>query len=298
MNKTKGGLGRGLNSLMSSSVVSAAPLPTLSAAPEVENQSSWELRDVSPEAIRENPRQPRQYFDEEELNSLAVSIKEHGILQPLVVSALPDGKFELIAGERRLRASRRLGLATVPVVIRPAVDDGEKLELALIENIQRHNLNPVEEALAYRSLHDDFGLRLEDISERVGKSISAISNAIRILDLPLAMLEAARDGRITKSHARTLLSESDPALQRELFNRMLEGDFTVRQAENLAGARGKRRALMHMGKDPAILELEGELREKLATKVELVVRGSSGHLTIHFYSKEEMRALLARLMQS
>lgn len=308
MNKLKGGLGRGLDSLMGGGggtqrglppsfqpVEVVAEEPQRVAEPQSEG-TGW--REISPDLITENPRQPRQYFDEEELQSLQDSIKSHGVLQPLVVFELPNGKFELIAGERRLRACRRLGLAKVPVIVREPAGDGEKLELALIENIQRHNLNPVEEALAYRSLHDDFGLRIEDIAFKVGKSLAVISNAIRILDLPLAMLEAARDGKISKSHARTLLAEPDPKLQRELFNRMLEGGFTVRQAENLAGARGKRRALMQIGKDPAVIEIETELRERLGTKVELVSHGGAGRVTIHFYSKDEMRELMEKLMRA
>ena len=313
MSKPKGGLGRGLGSLIgpaSGSVPAAARVvaeatekpadvpaqPSSAFAPEPidTGEGDLQIRHVSPDDIRENPHQPRQYFSENEWSDLKASIQEHGILQPLTVTELGGGKYELIAGERRLRASRALGLDKIPVIVRPPADDQQKLELALIENIQRQDLNPVEEARAYRALIDQFDLRQEDIAGRVGKARSTVANSLRLLELDDDVLEALATGKITAGHARTLLAEPVPSKRRELFRQMLSGKMTVREAEAKAGAKHRKQPL---GKDPNVAALEAELREKLGTKVVIEMQGGSGKVVVHFYSREDLKELVKRFTE-
>lgn len=280
MTKPQGGLGRGLGALIPTKI---APEPGTEAAEVV----SAGYSEISVEDIQANPHQPRKHFSPSELEDLLSSIKEHGILMPLVVTKLENGKYELIAGERRLRASRMLGLHQVPVVVRTATDQ-QKLELALIENIQRQNLDAVEEAQAYQALADQFSLRQEDVAVRVGKSRSHVANTMRLLELDEAILEALANKKISRSHARTLLAETDEKRRMDLFHEMLNGGMTVREAEAKAG--NKKR--IKEAKDPNLAALEAELREALGTKVELLMKGGAGKISIHFYSKEELKELI------
>jgi ParB family chromosome partitioning protein len=243
---------------------------------------------ISPSSIVPNPRQPRHHFAEEDLADLKASILEHGIMQPLVVTKKADGAYELIAGERRLRSAKAVGLKTVPVIVREA-NDQQKLELALIENIQRADLNAVEEARAYRQLMEDFALTQEDVAGRVGKSRSQVANTVRLLELSTDMLAAVVDGRITKSHARTLLSETNEGRRRALFEKMVSGGVTVRRAEQAVGNR------QLGGKDPNIAALEVMLREKLGTKVTIDVKGAESTIAIHCYSKDDLSEMIKRL---
>ncbi|MDP2631898.1 MAG: ParB/RepB/Spo0J family partition protein [Candidatus Uhrbacteria bacterium] len=283
MTKPTGGLGRGLGALIPQKI---APPPETDAG----RAASAEPTEVPVDSIVENPHQPRKFFSPSDLEDLLSSIKEHGILQPLVVTRIAEDTYELIAGERRLRASRMLGLKMVPVVIRRA-NDQQKLELALIENIQRQDLNPIEEAQAYQALIDQFSLSQDDVAKRVGKSRPHVANTVRLLDLSDEMLEALSSGKITKSHARTLLAESDVLRRDELFKQMLAGGMTVRQAEAKAGARTK----VAKAVDPNVAAMEADLRESLGTKVTVDLKAGSGKITIHFYSKEELKELLNRL---
>src|SRR3989338_6337135 len=272
------GLGRGLGSLipMAESPVSAP-------------QGS--VRTVPTNAIVVTPRQPRRHFSSAELEDLIASIKEHGILQPLLVQEVTRGNYELIAGERRLRASKMLGLPEVPVVIR-SVNEQEKLELALIENIQRQDLNAIEEAIAFHALIDEFGLTHEEVARRVGKSRPVISNTIRLLELSAEMQQALMDGKISKSHARTLLAEEDSAKREHLFHEMLKGGVTVREAEERTATPAARSAAQKKNAD--LLAHEARLREILGTKVEIQEKNGHGKILISFFSKEELRELLAR----
>ncbi len=294
MNKPQGGLGRGLGALIPQII---APEAQTEAGQEAQTQ--LKIAEVAPDRIVPNPHQPRRQFNEQELADLVASIKEHGILQPLVVTELGDGRYELIAGERRLRASKVAGLAKVPVVIRGASKQ-EKLELALIENIQRHDLNPVEEAMAYQSLMDLFGLSQEEVALRVGKSRSQVSNTIRLLGLDQDVLDALAEKRITRSHARTLLSEPDRAKRKQLFRDMLEGQVTVRQAEAIAGAgvAEARSQRSHAEKDPNVIALETAIRDALGTKVSISMREGKGTINIAFYSKADLRNLVEKLTGS
>lgn len=291
MSKPQGGLGRGLGSLIPHAPKPSAPLAP-SPTVEVAAEGSLRVIDVTPSKIVANPYQPRRTFAQEELDDLVASIMEHGILQPLVVTDRGDGTYELIAGERRLRASRLAGLDTVPVIVREA-DDKKKLEWALIENIQRHDLNPVEEAIAYKQLMADFALTQEQVAERVGKSRPQIANTLRLLELPEDIRSALEQGKITRSHARTLLAEENVARRQELFARMLTGAVNIRTAE--ATVRGHMRKAAQ-AKDPNIMELEKTLREKMGTKVEIKMNGAaSGTVVVHFYGKDDLRALIEHL---
>lgn len=276
-------LGRGLGSL-----IPQRQTITEQVIPEARTQ----VIDVNVNEIRENPHQPRQHFSSAELEDLISSIKEHGILQPLIVTRAQKG-YELIAGERRLRAARTLGLKSVPVIVRQA-DEQQKLELSLIENIQRQDLNAVEEALAYKALIEEFNLTQDEVGTRVGKSRSNVANVLRLLDLPEEMLIHLRDGKITKSHARTLLAEPDEKKRKQLFQQMLRGGVSVREAEARV-ARKSTKAAKSGRKDPNLLAHEKRLREILGTKVNIKESGGKGTISIAFYSREELLDLLDRL---
>ena len=248
--------------------------------------------EVALDRIERNPDQPRATFDEEQLGELAASIAVHGIIQPLVVRSLADGSYQLIAGERRLRAARLTGLATVPVVVRDTADGETSLELALIENIQRENLNAIETALAYRELIDRFGLNHDAVARQVGKSRVAISNALRLLDLAPETRRAIVEGRITEGHGRALAAITVPELQRQVLAAVLERGLSVRQTEELVrrkrteSSAGARRPLSH-----DLQDVEAQLRGVLATKVGIVRTRRGGRLVIDFYSDEELDRL-------
>ena len=277
-------LGKGLGSLIPQKQ---------SLTEQVLPQARREVIDAPVGRIKENPRQPRRHFSPSDLEDLVNSVKEHGVMQPLIVTRLPGGDYELIAGERRLRASRTLGLPTVPVIVRDATEQ-EKLELALIENIQRQDLNAWEEALAYRALCDEFQLTQDEVGARVGKSRSAVANILRLLDLPEDMLVAMRDGRLSKSHARTLLAEVDPARRQKMFEAMLLG-MTVREAEARIAVTSPR-TRPPKAKDPNLVAHEKRLRDILGTKVSIQESAGKGKIAIEFYSREELLGLLDRLI--
>jgi ParB family chromosome partitioning protein len=243
--------------------------------------------------IERSPNQPRADFDEGLLGELAASIAVHGVLQPVIVRDLVDGSYQLIAGERRLRAARIAGLETIPAVVREASDGTDSLELALIENLQRTDLNPIETALAYRELIDRFGLTHEAVARQVGKSRVAVSNSLRLLDLAPETRQAITDGRISEGHGRALAAITIPELQRAALAVVLERQLSVRQTEELvrrkraeAPAEPERRQLGH-----DLQDLEAQLRGVLATKVGIVRTRRGGRLVIDFYSDEELDRL-------
>jgi ParB family chromosome partitioning protein len=242
--------------------------------------------------IARNPSQPRANFDESQLGELAASIAVHGILQPIVVRSLADGGYELIAGERRLRAARIAGLDVIPAVIRDSDAGTDSLELALIENLQREDLNPIEAAQAYRELIDRFGLTHEAVSRQVGKSRVAVSNALRLLDLAPETRQAIVEGRISEGHGRALAAITIPELQRAALGVVLERGLSVRQTEELVRRKRdevparERRVL-----SPDLQDLEAQLRGVLATKVGIVRTRRGGRLVIDFYSDEELDRL-------
>jgi len=253
---------------------------------------------VSVGMIAPNPRQPRVNFDETGLAELAASIREHGVIQPLVVSPVnSEGKHVLIVGERRLEAARSIGLQSVPVIIRHA-SDRQTLELALIENIQREDLNPLEEADAYRQLIDDFNLSHDEIALQVGKSRVSVTNTLRLLNLPESVKQALLDGRITEGHARALLGLPAPEAQEAALQTVIHQELNVRQTEELVRKLSGQKppAKQKFIPPPEIVALEQRLRDSLGTKVILRHGRKGGSVTIHYYSDEELDTLLGRLL--
>lgn len=277
MTAKKGGLGRGLNSLFIENATDEDGIITVN------------LNDIEP-----NREQPRKNFDEDALSELAESIAEHGLIQPIVVKPTTNGRYSIIAGERRWRACRIAGLHEVPVVIKD-VNEQELMELALIENLQREDLNAVEEALGYRSLIDAFSLTQDDVAKRVGKSRVAVTNALRLLNLSEDELEALRNGEISAGHARALLS----AESRELRQKMLElakAGASVRQLEIMA--KGKKEKKKEEKKNNFYNEVELSLKNELRRKVSVKSTGKGkGTITIEFFSDQELADFARRLAE-
>jgi ParB family chromosome partitioning protein len=244
-------------------------------------------------AITPNPMQPRTVLDPDALADLAASIREHGLIQPLIVTKQGPERYQLIAGERRWQASRMAGLATVPVIIKEATPQ-QVLELALVENIQRADLNPLEEATAFRQLVEEFGLTQEQVAERVSKSRVAVTNTMRLLRLPAEVKQALADGTIREGHARALLALSTAEAQIAALKTVVRQDLSVRQTEELVRrlqAEPPAKKAEHPV-SPEALSLEEEFRDTLGTKVNLYRnRKGRGRLVIHFYSEEELQTI-------
>jgi len=262
------------------------------------------------DSIEPNPHQPRHVFDDEALRDLAASIREFGILQPLVVTKVEHDtdtgtrvSYQLIAGERRWRASRLVGLPRVPAIIRQVGERRERLELAIIENLQREQLNPVEMARAYARLQDEFSMTQREVAARLGKSREVVANTLRLLDLPGDVQGSIEDGRISESHGRLLLGVSDPALQQSLFKDLLERQLTTRELrERVTGVKRASRKGSRAQRDPEPLSPElSALQERLSAELGAPVRiqaaGGIGKITISFYSSEELSAILEHLAQ-
>lgn len=243
-----------------------------------------------------NPNQPRRYFDKDNLQKLAQSIREHGIIQPIIVTKINDGKYELIAGERRLEAAKLAELKEIPAIIRLA-NDQQKLELALVENIQRHNLNAIEEAMAYKKLREEFSLTQEEIAQKTGKDRSTVANTIRLLELPVEIQRGIIEEKITPGHARAILSLENPEKQRALYELILKNNLTVRATEHkvreVTVQTHKRKIARNI--DPYIQDLEDKIQQKLGTKVQIRKNGVTGKITIDFYSEEEFEKIVKLL---
>lgn len=285
--KRRPGLGKGLDALIPGGDASAP---------------GGGVQYVPIHAIRPNPRQPRAHLDEGKLEELAQSIREHGVIQPLIVTqGESPGQYLIIAGERRWRAAQRAGLQRVPVIVREASDQ-QRLELALIENLQRDDLDPLETAEAYHQLHEEFGLSHEAIAQRVGKSRVAISNALRLLKLPAEVKQALQSGLISEGHARALLGLPSAEAQIAALQEVLDQGLTVRQTEDLVRRqtrqkRAPRRRLKKTASQPAELrDLEDRLQSRLGTKVRMRGDVKQGAIVIHYYSAEELEAILAHLL--
>jgi len=280
-------LGRGLDFL-----ISGAP----GAAAAEEELQQLGLGEISP-----NPFQPRTEFAEEELAELAASISEHGVLQPVIVRVTVDG-YELIAGERRFRACQLLGREVVPAIVRTATDE-QMLELALIENVQRQDLNPIETAVGYRAMITRLGITQEDAARRLGKSRSAVANLLRLLDLPEDLRQLVSEGKLSNGHARALLAVSDTEMQREIAARVASEGLSVRATE-AAVKRSTRPAKTEPtpAADPSLApyfhDLEDQLRSALGTRVSIHPRGDKGRVVIDYFSREEFEGLLDRLLGS
>jgi len=280
----KRGLGRGLDALI----------------PGTETEGSSEgVQEVALENIIPNPRQPRSRMDADLLEELAESILEYGVIQPLIVTRGEDETYILIAGERRLEAARRAGLDTVPILVREASDQ-QRLELALIENVQRADLSPLETAEAYRQLADDFDLSHEEIAQRVGKSRVSVTNTLRLLKLPLGVQKALAETMISEGHARALLALQSPQSQAAVLTTILQKGLNVRQTEELIRKLGGQKPpkKIKLAPAPEIVEIQERLQQSLGTRVSLNARqkGQGGTITIHYYSDEELDTLLDRLI--
>ena len=276
MPKERGGLGRGLGALIPSGTTTQGG-----------------LLEIDLDRITPNPRQPRAAMDEAALAELADSIREHGILQPLIVTHAGSG-YTLVAGERRWRAARAAGLRTVPALVKDTTPR-QLLELALVENIQRQELNPLEEASAYQQLVEEHSLKQDEVAHRVGKSRSAVANSLRLLKLPPEAKLALAEGRITEGHARGILALPTLEQQLKLLAAILAGNFTVRQSEEAARRGSRKQNPLDSIKAAEIAEVEERLRELLRTKVELHRGKKGGRLVIHFYSDEELEGIFQAL---
>lgn len=244
--------------------------------------------------IRPSRYQPRATIDEEQLSELKASIKKSGMIEPVVVRPLAHGTYELVAGERRFRASQALGLPEIPAVIK-TLSDQEALELSLIENVQRENLNPIEEAGGYARLSNEFGYTQEDIAVAVGKDRTTITNLLRLLTLPEEIQHGVRGNSITMGHARALLSLEDRSRQLVFYQRVVKQQLSVRQTEALVGAALPAKRRRSQSPDPHQKTLEDELRRTLGTKVSLAPRKKGGRLIIEYFSTEDLTRLLQLL---
>ncbi len=273
---TKLVLGKGLGALIPT---------TEEGQPEAQTFKMISLGEITP-----NPMQPRVEFDNERMNELVESLKQNGMMQPLVVKKNESG-YVIIAGERRYRAARIAGLTQVPVTVMDVGDDARMLELALIENIQREDLNPLELAQAYKRLMDQCNLTQQELSSRVGKSRTAVANTMRLLSLPHAIQEMIRRGELTEGHARAILSLTDEASMLDLAQRIVSGEMSVREVERQAGHTRKRK-LVPKRKLPALAEIETYLKQVLGTSVKITPGLKRGRIEIEYYGDDDLGRLL------
>ncbi|MFA5134306.1 MAG: ParB/RepB/Spo0J family partition protein [Patescibacteria group bacterium] len=285
MNAEKRTLGRGLSSL-----IPAAGRTDIGTAGITHDTVS----EVPVDQIKPNPHQPRQQFDSASLEDLINSIKVHGILQPLIVLPVRGG-YELIAGERRLRAAKVLGLKRVPVVVRSATDQ-QKLEFAIVENVQRQNLTPIERAYSYRSLVDEFNMTQEQVAKKVSQSRAAVANTLRLLALPAHMQQSLLNGRITEGHAKALLSVPDEQKRERLFREITREQLTVRGTESRAQSVSVRQHRRQVKGDPNLKSKEDLLQESLGTKVAVRRSGRGGTITVYYYSDEELTGIMKKII--
>ena len=280
------GLGKGLDAL----------IPAGGKTPPASSAGTGGVQQVAVESIQPNPRQPRVHFKEAELAELAASIREHGVIQPIIVTPKADGTYIIIAGERRWQASQKAGLRTVPVITRQA-NNQELLEIALIENVQRADLNSIEEAEAYRQLVEEFGLSHEAVAKRVGKSRVAVTNTLRLLGLADVVKQALVDGTVTEGHARALLALSTQKAQTSALQTIINLSFNVRQTEEYVRKLAGQKPIK--AKKPArnadVNDVEKRLQNSLGTKVALKHGKKGGTVTIYYYSGEELDALIDKL---
>lgn len=280
---SKGGLGAGLDSLFSDN----------SSAIQV--KSTLRTSEIEP-----NRDQPRKYFSDEAITALAESIREHGILQPILVRPIPSGNYQIVAGERRWRAARMLGLSEVPVNIKE-ISDLEAMQIAIIENLQRENLNPVEEARGYDELIEKYGMTQDRVAKMVGKSRSAIANTVRLLALPDRVLKMLENGDISAGHAKALLGFDDEEMMIAIANRAADGGMTVRQVEKLAQKSAESEDSADKNSDKKVdnyfTEMEISLKERLGRKVKVDYGKNKGVLILEFYDKDDLRTIADKLVE-
>lgn len=290
-------LGKGLGSLIPGRRAEIDPATHVNETVHIQSVTPREdtVAKINLNLIEPNKDQPRKQFDELRLNELVASIKEHGILQPLVVTPVSEGHYQLVVGERRWRAAQLAGLKEVPVIIRQTKDQ-EKLELALIENIQRQDLNPLEEAAAYSRLQVEFNLTQEEVAKKVGKSRSQVANTERLLGLPATIQEALKEGRITVGHAKVILSLPTVTEQEKFFSSILKEGLPVHLAELKAqGIRVRSHQRSKNVSSPEIRALEQQLQLKLGTRVKIRGTPQRGVVEVVFYSNEELREIMNRI---
>jgi ParB family chromosome partitioning protein len=285
MSTQKKALGRGLGALIPTRAAEAAAAPAAG------------LANIPIDQISPNPYQPRKTFNEASIEELARSVREHGIVQPLVVTKIGDGKYRLIAGERRFRAAQRAGLSHVPVVVKEKISDSDVLQVALIENIQREDLNPIEEAYAYHQLHEDFNLTQEEISKRVGKERSTVANFLRLIKLPDSVKKLLASGQLSMGHARAILAIDSAKKQEQLAERVVKRNLNVRQTEMLAAAASTPKTEQpEKEKDIFTRDAEEKLARTLRSKVEIDRKRRGGVIHIRFGSEDELIRLVEELM--
>jgi len=289
------GLGRGLDSLIPKKVSKISVSTSGDSVVDVSNQDERQnILNVSPSEISVNPYQPRRKFSDAHINELVESIKNYGIIQPLIVTKKEDGGYELIAGERRWRSAKKLELKTVPVIVRDA-DKQEKLELALIENIQRENLNPIETAISYRKLVDEFNLTQEELAGRVSKSRSSVANSLRLLNLPEEIQNALSHGRISEGHGKIILGLENEVQQMALFRKIIHEGMSVSDTSfesNVTKVNKPKKEKEVNFKDR---DRELVVREFFGAKAQIKRKGSGGQLVIDFYSEDELDEIINKL---
>lgn len=289
----KGGLGKGLGAL----IAEAAPVEiTRSEKPAEKNEpdSPDTVKYIKTFDIMPNANQPRKTFDEEKIQDLANSILEHGVIQPIVLRK-KDAGYEIVAGERRWRAAIKAGLSEVPCLIRE-LDDEQNMLIAIIENMQREDLNPIEEAEGLNQMIVTYGMTQEQVSKSVGKSRPYITNSLRLLKLPEYVLELISEGKISAAHGRTVITIDDEEARKNLCNRIVKEGLSVRETERLAAEIGKpKKKSAKRVKNPNVSRVEEELKEVLGTKININQKGSKGKIEIEFFSKDELERLIDML---
>ena len=289
------GLGRGLDSLIPKKVSKISVSGSEDSIIDISHpDDKQKILQISPNKISVNPYQPRKKFSDAHIDELVESIKNYGIIQPLIVTKKESGGFELIAGERRWRSAKKLDLKTVPVIVRDA-DRQEKLELALIENIQRENLNPIETAISYRKLLDEFNLTQEELAGRVSKSRSSVANSLRLLNLPEEIQDALSDGRISEGHGKIILGLENEVQQMALFRKIIHEGMSVSNTslvskENRNQKPKKEKEVSYKDRDREQL-----VREFFGAKTEIKRKGSGGQILIDFYSEDELDEIINKL---
>lgn len=270
--------------------------------PAMAGEGERSVQEVAVTSIVPNPAQPRQHYDQEALAELAASIREHGVVQPVLLRPRQDGKYEIVAGERRWRAAQMAGKTKIPAIIK-SLSDREAAEVSLIENLQREDLNPVEEAIAYRRLMDEFNLSQEEVARRVGKSRAAVANTLRLLNLEPEILAWVEEGKITAGHARTLLSLPAGKVRRQMAFAVVEKGWSVRQLEDrvkkvLAEKKGngKNKRKGDLGQDPLLADAVERLEDLFSTRVSIKRGSRGGKLEIHFYSEEDLQRIFEILL--
>lgn len=304
MSKNRFSLGKGLSALIPSSESEAAGVPeTVDVAARLGSVAMVQLSDVAP-----NPQQPRQDFSSEALGELVESIRSHGIIQPVTVRRTPAGTYELISGERRVRASRIAGLTEIPAYVIEVDTDRRMLELAIVENVQRANLNPIEEAESYRRLIEECGLRQDEVAERISRDRTTVSNFLRLLKLPIEIQDSLRKGELGMGHAKAILAIADPTYQVALWRTAVNDSYSVRRLEELArkaaseqnsaDGNGRKRVGRPMKereggeKDESLVPMESALKQKLQTQVRIRMKNETqGEIALEFYSHDDLERI-------